>query len=512
MSILHLKFAAKNVFWGYLGALLTMFFSLASRTVFIRTIGIEYLGINGLCQSIIGILSLSELGIGSALLHSLFKPVAENDYEKIKALMRLYRKAYQIIALIVFVLGIILLPFLRDITPGAENIALLHVYYCIFLFNSVTSYFISYKQCLVSADQKNYLLTNINTCANLLLTSAQVFCLFFFKSYILYLLIITVFQTAQKIYTWIYIDKKYPFLKEKSVIALPKADKDQLKINIKAVIWHKMANVCMLQSSNIIISYFINIAAVGLYSNYILFTTYLNKYIDIFFSNLTGSIGNLFALSDNNKCYNIFKLSDFVAFWLYSFSSAVFLAVIQPFICLIWGKECLLPTSFLIIFVFNYYVFGLRDSVHRIALISGIFDQDKHLAILQTVFNLVLSLTLVRFLGLSGILLGTVLAGLIAALGKPYILFKHAFKRSPWIYYRGYVCRLGITIFTAVICWYMTKIITGNLNWTTFLAAVIASSIVSNLILAVIYFRSENFILLNKLVSDFIKNGKNKFS
>ena len=183
------EMAAKNILWGYINTIATTILKFVCRWAFIHTIGITYLGINGLYTSILGVLSLTELGIGTAMNYSLYKPVAERDTDKIKSLMVYYKKAYRYVALVITVLGVALIPFLPKLIKGADGVDHLVLYYVLFLFNTVSSYFVSYKYSLAGADQKNYVVNNINTVVTIIMNILQIVALFVFRSFLAYLLI-----------------------------------------------------------------------------------------------------------------------------------------------------------------------------------------------------------------------------------------------------------------------------------------------------------------------------------
>ena len=314
-------YTGKNVFWGYVSSLVTILLSFICRTAFIKTIGVGFLGINGLFTSVLGVLSLTELGIGMAMNYSLYKPVAENDIEKIKSLMDVYKTAYRIVAFVVAGIGLVILPFLNVLVKGAEGIEHVRLYYLIFLFNTVSTYFVSYKYSLVNADQKNYIISNISAVFSVLMNFFQIFMLVAFKSYILYLVLQATIQLIQKVYTAIFIDKPYPYLKDKNIKPLEKGEKNKIIGNVKALMLHKIGEISVNQTDNIIISAFINVTAVGLVSNYTLITNTVNQFVNIIFNGTIGSLGNLFASDDKEKQYRVFRTMDFADFWIFSFSS-----------------------------------------------------------------------------------------------------------------------------------------------------------------------------------------------
>lgn len=497
-------YTGKNILWGYVSSMITILLSFASRTAFIHTIGVEYLGINGLFTSVLGVLSLTELGIGTAMNFSLYKPVAEADKEKIKSLMQLYKVAYRWIAIIVSILGISLLPFLNNLIKGADGIEHVKLYYFIFLFNTVSSYFVSYKYGLINAEQKNYVITNITAVFNVVMNIVQIICLILFKNYILYLLLQVGFQLAQKIYMSLYINNKYAYLKDKKIDPLDEEEKKNIFKNVRALMFHKIGEISVNQTDNIIISAFINVMTVGMVSNYVLIASTVNTFVNVIFNGMAGSLGNLFATEGKEKQFRVFKVMEFVGFWIFSFSSVAMLALVQPFISLMWGEQYTLSMVVVSLFVLNNYMVGLRISVNNIKVAGGIFDQDKYLAIIQSIVNLFISVVLAQKVGLSGVYIGTIVSGLIPSLIRPYIVYKHLLERKAIQYYMSFLGRMILTATLAMICCVVSNRIMVVMTWKAFFLDVIVIGTLPNIIYCVLYWRTEEFKYLFKLVRKFL--------
>ena len=229
--------------------------------------------------------------------------------------------------------------FLNNLIKGAQGIIHLKLYYLIFLFNTVSSYFVSYKYGLINAEQKTYIVTNITAIFNVVMNIVQIILIVIFNNYVFYLLTQAIFQLFQKIYMAFYINNKYPYLREKNTIPLSKEEKTNISKNVRALIFHKIGEISVNQTDNIIISAFINIITVGLVSNYMLTISTVNIFVNIIFNGMIGSLGNLFAVESKEKQFQIFKVMDFVGYWIFSFSSVSIISLIQPFIELMWGRE-----------------------------------------------------------------------------------------------------------------------------------------------------------------------------
>lgn len=268
MDTSRTEYVKKNILYGYISTVISSVFSIITRTIFVYVLGAEYLGVSGLFSNVLGVLSFTELGIGSAIVFSLYKPIAENDNEKIKSLISLYKRAYRLIAIVVTMIGLIIIPFLDYLVNTDIPMSEIRVYYIIFLFNTVSSYFVTYKTSYVSALQKEYIVTNTTTIGTIVTNVIQIIFLVAGGNYLSYLLIAAIIGLLQKILTVMYLNKKFPILTENDVKPLDTETKNIIWKNVKALIIHKIGDVSVNQTDNIIISAFVNTTAVGLLSNY----------------------------------------------------------------------------------------------------------------------------------------------------------------------------------------------------------------------------------------------------
>lgn len=502
--------ASKNIRYGYLGVLLTLLLQFVSRTIFIHTIGVTFLGVSGLYTNVLSVLSFAELGIGTAMNFSLYKPVAENDKDKIKSLMQLYKYAYRWIALVVTVFGLGVIPFLNFIIkePGAITPNELIIYYAIFLFNTVSTYFVAYKYSLVNAEQKNYIQTNIRTVTLIVTTVIQILVLLIFKNFLFYLLTVAAVDLFQKIYANWYLNKRYPYLLDKDVRKLSKEDKLPIVKNIKAMVYHKIGEISVHQTDNILISSFINISTVGIVSNYTLIITSVTSFINIVFNSLISSFGNLIATENVDKQYSLFKVYRFAGFWLYGFASIAFVVLLNPFVQLWIGSEMLVGTVVIYLIIIDYYFRGHRIVVNNFKIAAGIFDEDKYIGIIQAVVNLVVSIIMVKQIGLPGIYIGTLAQGLISTLVKPRIVYKNVFKRSVKEYYTDSVKYLVIILIPLVILELIKLYLLPDITILNFIILVILVTVIPNAIILLTCRKREEFIYLLNLVKQKMKAGK----
>ena len=465
MSKSRTEMAAKNVIWGYSNTLITTALKFICRWAFINTIGATFLGINGLYSSILGVLSLTELGIGTAMNYSLYKPVAENDVEKIKSLMTFYKNAYRYVATIITILGLSLTPFLPHLIKGADGVDHLTLYYLLFLFNTVSSYLVSYKYSLAGADQKYYIVTNINTVATILMNIAQIIVLFVFKSFLLYLIIQIVFLLFGKAYASFYLDRLYPYLNEGNAQPLDDNTKSTLFRNVRALIVHNLGDVAVNQTDNIII----------------------DSFLGILFGNIIGSLGNLVATSDKKKQLEVFRIYDFVSFWIFGFAAIAYTALIQPFSELMWGEEYVVKGAAVFLIILNTYIVGQRVPLANMKIAAGVFQEDKLLPALQAVVNLAVSIVLAYKIGLVGVYVGTIVSGLVPTIIRPVIVYRKLFDQCVLEYFKIYIKHFFIILIIGLLNERICSIVLSTINWQRFIFAMLITGIFPNVFLLLIY-------------------------
>ena len=434
----RIQHTIKNIVFGYIGNLSSTVLGFILRTVFIMKLDETLLGVNGLYTGVLSLLSMAELGIGTALNFSLYAPVAQKNYDRIKSYMQFYKKAYRIIGLIVAVLGIALIPFLKFFIkdPGNYGIRELTLYYLIFLFNTVSTYFVSYKYSLVNAEQKNYIQTNILTITKLVTTILQLIVLVVTSNFLLYLLTAAAVELLQKIWANNYLNKRYPYLLDKDVIPLRKEETKDIWDKTKALLCLKIGDIARLQTDSIIISSFIQVAIVGIVDNYNMVINSVQNFVLVIFNSAISSFGNLIATESKQKQYELFKIYRFVANWIYGLSAIGFYVLLTPLVVDLWlGEKWLLSANIVALIVIDYYFKGDRVVMMNFRTAAGVFEQDKFLPLIQGGVNLVISIVLVQRIGLIGVYVGTVVSGLIANISRPPIVYRVCFDRKSKEYF-----------------------------------------------------------------------------
>ena len=484
----RLQATAKNAIVGINGQLFTYLLQFMSRTIFIHSLGSIYLGLNGLFSNILSILSLAELGIGYAITFSLYKPLADKNINKIQALMNLYKKTYHFIGVAVLIIGLALTPFLDYLIIDKPNIPNLSFIYLLFLVNSVSSYFLSYKRAIIIADQKNYLVT-INTNIFALLTIiTQIVILLLSKSFVLYLLVQIVFSISSNIVISKKADKLYPYIKNNAQVMLDVESKADIVKKIKAMAYHKIGSIAVFGTDNILIASFVGIIYVGLYSNYLMLINVVNSFIGQILNSATASIGNLTASENVEKNFEVFHKLFFGTFLIYGFGSVCLFTLINPFITLWVGSEYVFSTNLTLLIIINFYLSGMRQSVLTFRNALGLYYQDRYKPLFETVINLVASIILLKYYGLFGIFLGTMISTVSTSLWvEPFILYKYYFKIMLWDYFKKYFIYLIVTISTGTLTYYISELIFIN-TWFSFVIICLLTIVLIMLVFSGIFF------------------------
>ena len=495
----------KNIKYAMLGQAMSIIINFLTRTIFTRVLSAEYLGVNGLFSNIISILSLAELGVGSAIIYSMYKPLAEKDVLKLKVLMNFYKKVYFTIGIFILVFGVGITPFLQTFIKEMPDIQNLNAIYILYVTNSAFTYFLSYKRSFLIADQKKYIDTFYEYTFLLIRNVFQIIVLLATKNFLLYLMIQIIITVLQNAIISAKTDRLYPFLREKIEVKMDKEDTALIVKNTKALLMHKIGGVLVLGTDNLVISKFVGIIEVGLYSNYLMIIAALNQVIGLVFQSLASSIGNLGVTEKGDKNIFIFKAIDLIGFWIVSFSSICLVILFNPFINLWLGINYMFPSSVVLLIVINFYFSGRRQSVLTFKEAFGLFWYDRYKPLFEAGINLIFSLILVKYFGIEGVIMGTIVSTLtICVTVEPYVLFKYGFKTSPKAYYFDYTFKAAITVIVGVITWGICTIFSDATFGSFFLRMVVCASI-PNLIFVVIFWKTQEFQYLLMVVKNVIK-------
>ena len=464
-----------------------------ARKIFVVVLTKEYLGLDGTFANILTMLSLAELGVGTAITYSMYKPLAEGDRELILSLMTLYRKFYTIIGITVGVLGAALTPFLQYIIRDIPDIPHIRLIYLMFVLDSSISYFLVYKQSLISADQKQHIVTSYQYKTSMAVTAAQCAALLLTGDYILYLALKLCATFVCNALLARKADRLYPYLKQKTVQPLPAPVRQDISKNIRAMIAHKLGSVVVFGTDNVLIAYFVGAVSVGLYSNYLLITEGLASAYSMIFRAMTASIGNLCAAEDTAHAQAVFWRVDLLTRWIYGFSAVCLVVLFNPFISLWLGADYLFSMPIVLLIVLSFYVSGMRRSVLTFREAMGLYWYDRHKPLFESAINLAVSILLAKPFGIVGIFIGTVVSTLSTCTWvEPYILFRHGFGAPVGKYFAHYALNTLLTAFAGAATWCICALLPQT-GFGSFIIKVLLCCVIPNLFFLLVYGTTSEF-------------------
>lgn len=482
----------RNFKFGAAAQLVVTLLGFVSRTVFIRVLGMEYSGVNGLYTSILDVLSLTELGLADVVIYSLYKPLAEGDTDRLAALMGYYKVIYRYIALAVGVIGLCLVPFLRVLVKSQIDRFHLVLYYLMFLANSVCSYLLVYKASIIQADQKRYLISKYNMLFKLLATLLQIVLLLVLRNFTVYLSIPIGMTVVNNLYVSRKADRLYPCLREKR--ELPKEEKKAIFRDVRHMFSYKAGGQLLTGTDNLYISSMISTATVGIYDNYTMIQTMVvSAFTNTLNQAVLGSIGNLNATGTQEQKKRIFDVYSLVFSWITTFCALSLLALYNPFIRIWAGEDWLLPMSTVAVICLNYFLPNVLTPVWSYRNTTGLFRETRNILLYAAGINLVLSYFMGLRWGLTGILAATAVSRVLTSFWyEPYLLHKRIFGCSSIPFFLRQGACLGIVVlsFAAIT---LVSSLCGLGVWGDFFLRGVLCLVIPNGLLLALNFRTEAF-------------------
>ena len=432
----------RNVATSVCLQILKIVLSFVGRMIFAKMLGATYLGINGLFSNILTVLSVADLGMTAAMMYSLYKPLADGDNEKVSAYVKFYGNIYNVIAIVVAVLGVAVMPFLHFIVNLPEEIGGIYYYYLLMLTNLVISYLFLSRITLLHADQKSYVVNCIDMGQQCLVFLAQILVLIFAKSFILYLIVAIAGTFAADIIKSKIAKNKYYVVSDN--IKIGKVEKRELARNIKDVFLYRFGGVIQSNTDNILTSVFVGTVAVGYFSNYTMVVLAITGLANMVFMALKSSIGNYnvkTSIVEQEKMFYVFEDYNYL---LIAFCSVCFYVLFPDFITICFGKEYLLEPITVIFIILNFYTSNIRQNLWVYRETTGLFSKVKYVTFVTAIINLFLSIIGGYFFGITGIVGATVISRMLYAWWKePVVIFRDYFKTSPKNYFLGYLMKIG---------------------------------------------------------------------
>lgn len=494
------EYSARNTTVAMMARVVAILMGFCTRVVFTHTLSEAYVGINGLFTDILNVLSLSELGIGTAITYALYKPIAQKDIEKQKSLMRLYKRFYRMIALVVLMAGLLVVPFLDVLVKNGQGIEYLTFIYLMYLGNSVISYLLIYKQTLIDAHQLNYIGVLYYTVFLVIQNIVQMTILLTTKNFVLFVAVMMLCALGNNICVSLKASKMYPYLKDKDVKPLPQEEKQGIYRNIRAMLMHKVGNVVVTNTDNLLISSLVGIVSTGIYSNYFLVIGSVRQVLNQVFQGITASVGNLGVKESRERVKRIFEASFFIGQWIFGFATICLYEVLSPFVALSFGEQYVFTMDITMVLCLNFYFTGMRQATLVFRDSLGLFWYDRYKSLAEAIINLMVSLILGYYIGIVGIFLGTLISTLTTSMWvEPYVLYRKHLEMPIKGYFIKYIWYLVVTL----VAWFLTDKICSLVSGGVLIQCVerlAICALVPNLIYLLCYIRNREFgFLWNKL-------------
>ncbi len=507
--------ATRNIFFGMILKVYQILLPFFMRTAIMYFMGIKYLGLNGLFSSILLVLNMAELGVGSAMVYSMYEPIIRQDKQEICALLKLYRKYYRIIGGIIAVVGTIVLPFVPhliaknavDEVPSDVNV---YIIYLLNLACTVVSYWLfAYRGSLLTAHQRDDITSKVSLITNTFQYVGQFLVVIVFKSYYLYLIVSFLTQVLTNIVVAYFSMKKYPEYKPEGELS-PDTVKS-INQRIKDLFTSRLGMVMVMSMDSIVISIFMGLTPLAIYNNYYYIVKSVITLLQVIYVSCTAGIGNSIILESEEKNYNDMKKFTFIVAWLVGICCCCLLCLLHPFMILWAGGENTLGILIDICFTVYFFVDQMNLVLHTYKNAAGIWHEDRFRPLATSFTNLILNIILVQFFGIYGVLIASVVS--VSCVGMPWILhniFKTMFKRSK----KEYVLRLFlyafITIIACTICYFACSFVTGA-GIGTIVIRLLICAVLSNIIFLLFYSRLKEFgeakDIVNRIVNRFVKKS-----
>lgn len=489
-----------NVTTGILGYIVNTILGFICRIVFVRCLASDYLGINGLFTNILTMLSLAELGIGSAIVFALYKPLAENDKDKIASLVKFYGQAYKIIGIVIGIIGLCILPFLNFIIREQPNIKeSITLIYLMYLFNTASTYFFSYRSSLLMAAQQSYIVTGLNYIVTITQSIVQMIYLLLTKEYYGYLIIQTIGTFIYNFSVSKIAVKKFPYIIGDDIKQINKIEKKKLVTNIRDLTLYKISGLLVNSTDNIIITYFKGLSISGITSNYTLFTSTLTSLLNQIFNGINSSIGNHNALSDDKEKEKMFNNVNLINFWLFGWATIGIIFVSSDLVKLCFGSDYVMSMEIPFVLALNVYMVGMQNAVWTYKNTLGIFHYGRFVQMITALLNIVFSIILGKMWGVFGILFASAIArGFTNTWYDPYCIYKYGFHSKPIRYLKRYIYYLIVLILDGLLCYWICNKLSFGIFFNI-ICKVMVCSVITNLIFYLSFKSTEEFVYLKNM-------------
>ena len=495
----------RGIRYGVLYKTVTLLLPFVVQTVTLKTLGAEYAGIKGLYSSILTVLSLSELGIGTAIVYSMYKPIAEDDIKTIGALLNLYKKLYRGIGLIVLIFGLAITPFLKLLIKGEYPSDInLHVVFLLYLLNTVISYWMyAYKSSLLNAHQRIDVVSNIGTLIQSLTCFFQVVFLLTTKNFYMFLIVSIIATVMNNIITSICVDRMYPEIKCEGTVS--DGLKKEIKTNVAGLLIGKVCGTTRNTFDNIFMSMFLGLTQAAIYSNYFYILAALNGFTGILLNSLMAGVGNSIVIESKECNYKQMMILHTAYMAISGWMAICMLCLYQPFMKLWVGDKLMFSEYTMLLFPIYFYIGKLGDIRGVYADGAGLFWQNRYRTLIEAIANIILNYVFVRKWGAFGIMLATIITlFFIGFIGSTIVIFKYYYTTGMREYLSNSLFYLVVTVLVGVLAYsIMGHVNTNSLIQTLMLRGVGCITLVPIMYLLFVFYRKdfrETFIWIKKVM------------
>lgn len=500
MKIERTKNATRNIVWGIVEKIASLLLPFVTRTVMIKCLGAEYLGLNSLFTSILSVLSISELGFGTAIVFSMYKPIAEDDNDTLCALLNAYKKIYHVIGTVILICGLILTPFLPHLIEGEHPADInLYVLYFIYLFNTVISYFLyAYKGAVFSAYQRNDLASKRSAAINVASNIFKIVVLIVFRNYYIYAIIIPLATIVTNLANAVLANKMFPDVVCRGNIS-PEMKAD-IKKRIMGLVSFKIYNVIFVSVDTIVISAFLGLTQLAIYNNYYYIQTSIIGFLTILTTSITAGVGNKMVTNALDENYIDFKKFTFANGWLCSWCAVCMVCLYQHFMQWWVGAELVFPFHTMILIVLYFLLPRITTMTYTYREAAGLWWEDRFRPLVATMVNLVVNIILVQVIGMDGVIISTLLCSIFINIPwGSYILFRNYFKKSPAEYFIQIIYYVFVTAIAGGCTLFICNFLPGE-GFAPMILKGLICLILPNIILWLFYHKMEEYGYTKSLV------------
>lgn len=506
----------RNIVAGIGSQLLLTIIQFICRTVFIRTLGTDYLGITGLFSNILSLLSLSELGIDTAITFKLYKPLKEDDEQRVRVLMKFYKYAYIVVGLSILVMGLCLIPLLPFLVKDYDTFSKLGLnavlIFIIFLLQSVTSYlFFAYKSAIIKADQKEYITTIISFICTFILNIIQIITLIWWKDFIIYTILAILCNVVINCINAAIAERKYRYAFQPTDENISIQELKDIFKDLGALFIFKVNGAVLKATDNLVLSSFIGLAFVGKYSNYLMFYTTIRGVLSRVYNAIKASMGNLYVDDNIDKQYRFFEITNYATYILYGTAGAGVATIANEFIYCWIGPDYIISQPFSVLMGIEILFLGLKLNLNQIRNVTGAFRQMWYRPLLGIMINLVVSIIGVNICGISGVIIGTICADLFSnILIDPHIIYSVSLKKYRPVsdYYKKniiyFLLSVVATIIELLIC---NNIFIGH-SWLSLVFHFMICCLLFPISFLVIFHKSHECKFFMRIATNIIKRRK----